>query len=206
MERENALERMPVDRKPGWSFYIAWVILTSVCMPAAFVISLFFDRIVTDLVGDYIYVNGVPHITEDYLALYFLVPITALLTGAVQYGILRRVLPRLGWWVPATLGGWLLGILLTGIAIPLQWMEPININPTFLLLGLSIGFSQWLVLRRRLSAAGWWIVANLLGWALLALVTGGNSFDQFGLFIVGFFPACTTAAVLAFLRKPVQLV
>jgi hypothetical protein len=58
-----------------------------------------------------------------------------------------------------------------------------------------------LVLRRRLPGAGWWIAANLLGWALLVLVTGGNSFDQFGLFIMGFFPACATAAALALMIR-----
>jgi hypothetical protein len=37
--------------------------------------------------------------------------------------------------------------------------------------GVSIGLTQWLVLRRQIRQAGWWIVASILGWGLgLALV------------------------------------
>jgi hypothetical protein len=202
MEQENTAKLMTVDRKPGWSFYIAWVFLTSLSLPVAyFVIALFIIRIVTSIIGDYIYVNGVQHITEDYLALYFLVPAMGLLTGAVQYGLLRRYLPRMGGWVLATTGGWILGTLLVVLFTRLQGTQQFNSDLAFLLLGLSIGIGQWLVLRRRLPGAGWWIAANLLGWALLVLVTGGNSFDQFGLFIMGFFPACATAAALALMIR-----
>ena len=72
-----------------------------------------------------------------------------------------------------------------------------------LLMGVSIGFGQWLVLRRHLTGAGWWIAASLLGWGVLALLNSGNSFDQFGLLVIGFLPACTTAGVLALLVKQI---
>jgi hypothetical protein len=205
MGQENTAKLTMVDKKPEWSFYIAWVFLTTLSIPAAFFIDLFLLRMVTSLVGDYIYVNGVRHITEDYLALYFLVPTMGLVIGAVQYGILRRTLPRMGWWAPATVCGWLLGALLTVIADRLQGRDPIDIKLAFLLLGLSIGFAQWLLLRRRLSAAGWWIAANLLGWGLLTLFSNGNAIGQYGLILVGFLPACTTAAALALLLKQTHL-
>jgi hypothetical protein len=205
MGQENIIKLTGSDHKPDWTFYVAWVSVTSLCMPAAFLISLFFDRIAVSLVGDYIVVNGVRHITEDYLALYFLVPITALLTGAAQYMLLRRYLPRMGWWVLATLGGWLLGMILISLSVRLGRMEPFNITLTFLLVGLSIGFGQWLVLVRRLPGSGWWIVANLLGWGLLILFNQGNAIEQFGILALGFFPGCTTAVTLALLMKQTQL-
>jgi hypothetical protein len=201
MKQENTLKLMTIDRKPGWSFYITWVLLTTVAIPVAFVIDLFLLRIVTSVIGDYIYVNGVQHITEDYLAMYFLVPTMGLLTGAVQYGMLRRLLPRMGWWVVATLGGWLLGTLLIVLFTRLQWMGPFNLAPMLLLIGAAIGFTQWLVLRRRLPAAGWWIAANLLGWGVLGLLNQGSSFDQFTLILIGLIPACATAAALALLAN-----
>jgi hypothetical protein len=192
---------MASDKKPDWPFYIAWILLTTLCIPAGFFAGLFLVRVLTSFTGDYVHVNGVRHIAEDYLGLFFIVPAIGLLIGAVQYGMLRRVLPRMGWWVLVTVGGWLLGMFLVSAFTRLQWMGPFNLNPIYLLFGLSIGFGQWLVLRRRVPAAGWWPVASLLGWGLVALVNRGNTIDQYGWLVLGFFPACATAAALALLVK-----
>jgi hypothetical protein len=200
-QQKNATALTGMDKKPGWVFYVAWIFFTSLCIPAAYFVCLLFLRVVITFLGDYIYVNGVRHITEDYLALYFLVPVMGLLTGVVQYGMLRRFLPRMGWWVLATLGGWILGMFLIALLIRLDWMTPSNLDLTLLLLGLSIGFGQWLILMHRLPGAGWWVAANLLGWGLLSLIFEGNFIDQYGLFTLGFCPACTTAATLALLMR-----
>jgi hypothetical protein len=200
-KQENMAVLLKMDKKPGWSFYIGWILLTSLSMLLAYAVVFFLLRFAISLIGDYIYVNGVRHITEDYLALYFLVPVMALLSGAVQYMLLRLYLPRMGWWVPATVGGWLLGMLLVSLLIQVHWMDPSNIELTFLLLGLAIGCLQWLVLMRRLPRAGWWIAASMLGWALLLLFTSGNSIGQEGLFFIGFFPASATAMALVLLFR-----
>jgi hypothetical protein len=71
-------------------------------------------------------------------------------------------------------------------------------------MGFSIGLAQWLLLRLRLSWAGWWIAANILGWGLLGLVTPGESIGQFGLLTLGLLPACATAAMLAWLMNEVR--
>jgi hypothetical protein len=171
--------------------------------------ALFFDlllsRIITLFVGDFIYVDGVRHITEDYLGMYTFIPIAGLLTGVLQYELLRRYLPHMGWWVTATIGGWLLGMFLTLIPGWLSWTNPLfNLDLAFMVMGLSIGVGQWLLLRQRLPQAGWWIGANVAGWGVLALITAGNSMGLFGLFIVGLLPACATALMLALLMKQVQ--
>ena len=194
-----------IHKKPEWFFYPAWIILTSLCVPIAFFLDLVVLRIVIRFVGVYIYVNGVRHITEDYLALYPFVPIVGLLTGVLQYGLLRHCLPRMGWWVLATTGGWLLGVLLILIPSWLNWTNAFsNIDLVFVVMGLSIGVGQWLLLRRRLPRASWWIGANIVGWGLLGLITVGNSIGQFGLFALGLLPACVTAIVLALLLNQVQ--
>jgi len=193
------------NEKPRWSFYAIWIILTLLCVPVAFFLCLFILGIIIHFVGDFIYVNGVQHITEDYLSLYVFVPVVGLLTGVVQYGLLRRYLPRMGWWVLATTGGWLLGALL--IAIPV-WLNrtdaSFNLDLAFILMGLAIGAGQWLLVRRRLPRAGWWIGANVVGWGLLGLITAGNALGQSGLFTLGFLPACATAATLALLMNQVK--
>ena len=187
-------------KKPEWLFYPAWIILTSLGVPIAFVLDLVILCLLTSLIGDYIYVNGVRHITEDYFAIYYFVPIVGLLTGALQFWLLRRYLPRMGWWAFATIGGWFTGTLLIVAVNRLRLTGPtINLDLAFILMGLSIGLGQWLVLRRGLPRAGWWIAANALSWGLLALIITGNSIGQFGLLMLGFIPACITAAAFAVL-------
>jgi hypothetical protein len=188
-------------QRPERSFYPVWILLTTLCIPAAFVLDLAVLRLIIDSVGDYIYVDGVRRITEDYLGVPIFMPIAGLLTGVLQYALLRRYLPRMGWWVPATLVGWSLGYLLIAIPGRVGWTDALlkNIDLMFLVMGLSIGLAQWLLLRGRLPLAGGWIAANILGWGLLRLVTSDNSVGQLGLLVIGLVPACTTAATLAWL-------
>ena len=200
------MEILPAHfKKPVWSFYAGWIILTSLSIPIAFAFSLVILKITTGIVGDFVFVNGVRHITEDYLSMYVFVPSMSLITGVLQYGLLRQYLIRMGWWVPATFAGWLFGVLLIAFPGWLGWTESSlnNLDLILLLMGLAIGIAQWLLLRRRLPLAGWWIAANGLGWGLLGLITPRNSLDQYGLVTLGFLPACVTAAMLVVLMNRV---
>jgi hypothetical protein len=206
MTHQANIEILPVNfKKPERSFYLSWIVLTAFSVPIAFFFSLIALKIVTNIVGDYVVVNGVRHITEDYLAMYALVPSISILMGVLQYVLLRQYLPRMGWWVLVTVAGWFLGVLLIALPGWLGWMDaPLNnLDLIFLMMGLAIGITQWLLLRRRLPLAGWWIAASALGWGLLGLITPGNSLDQYGLFTLGFLPACATAAMLALLMSRV---
>lgn len=188
--------------KPRWPFYLTWIILTSICIPIALMLNFAILAIIIYSAGDIITVNGVRHITEDYLLMVTFIPILGLLTGSVQYALLRRYLPRMGGWILATIGGWFLGILLIVLPGWLNWMDVgVNLDSSLLLMGLAIGTMQWLILRRRLPQAGWWIVANTAGWAVSALITTGNSLNQLAVFTLAIVPACITAAVLALLMK-----
>jgi hypothetical protein len=191
---------MTINRKPAWFFYPAWIILTALCVPIALGLYFVIIRGIMIFTGYY---------TEDALFYFVFVPTAGLLTGMAQFGLLRRYLPRMGWWVLATAGGWLLGLVLILLSIfqllPHIWgAEAIYrwwaFVLAFSLLGLSIGFGQWLVLRRRLPGAGWWIGANILGWGLLGLMTKDIR-DQYALYLL-LLPACLTAVTLALLLNP----
>jgi hypothetical protein len=196
---------VPARQKPGWSFYVIWVSLTTLCIPIGYVMSFIPLSIIIRFIGDYIYVNDVQHITEDYLGLYVIIPMIGLLTGLVQYGLLRPYLPRIGGWVLLTATGWLIGLLLIAISYWLKWIDPTRyFDVVFFLMGLSIGVAQWLLLRQRLPRAGWWIAANLAGWGLVALITTGNTIGSYGLLILGLFPACVTAGMLALLLQATE--
>jgi len=205
----HQLESNPMTaiKKPEWFFIPAWIIITAICVPIAFILYFAIIRLIITFVGDIIYMNGVRRITEDYLFRYLFPPIVGLLMGCLQYGLLRRYLPRMGWWVAVTLAGWLLGlVLILGItrALAFFWTNDVAydfliINWEFVALGLSIGVGQWLLLRRRLPRAAWWIAANIGGWTLFGLIVGNDSFDQYGLLALGIFPACVTAIALVLL-------
>lgn len=204
--QENAEILTTIHKKPEWFFYPIWVILTTLCVPIAFFIDLaIIMPVITRFVGDIIYVDGVRRITEDYLGMQVFVPTAGLLMGLLQYGLLRRYLPRMGWWVLATIGGWLLGLLLLLTPGWLNWTDAsIDIDLAFIVIGLSIGVGQWMALRRRLPRAGWWIGANVVGWGLLSLITSDTSLGQFGLLTMSFLPACVTAVTLALLMNQAQ--
>ena len=194
-------------KKPEWFFIPAWIILTTICVPMAFFLYFAIIRFIMIFVGDIITVDGVRHITEDYLFTYLFPPIVGLLTGCLQYGLLRRYLPRMGWWVAATVAGWVGLVLILGISSALGFFWPADvaneflINWAFVVLGLSIGVGQWLLLRRRLPRAAWWIAANMGGWALLGLLVSDGSLNQYTLLAVGILPAFLTAMALVSLMN-----
>lgn len=74
-----------------------------------------------------------------------------------------------------------------------------NAHLTFLLFVVFIGVGQWLVLRRRLLRARWWIVANVLSREMQALITLGHSMGQDSLALMELLPAYATVVMLALL-------
>jgi hypothetical protein len=50
-----------------------------------------------------------------------------------------------------------------------------QLTSAFFTLGAVVGLAQWLVLRKRASGKGWWILASAIGWPagwILALTVG----------------------------------
>lgn len=130
------------------------------------------------------------------------------LVGLLQWAVLRCCLRRLeAWtWVVATVVGQLagtavvtaavMGSLLSGAAegiaermggVALRYSTSFVTGALF---GGSVGAAQWLVLRRHLLAAAWWIVANMLAHAAAGAVS----------VIVGRGPSSTGILALALAR------
>jgi hypothetical protein len=84
-----------------------------------------------------------------------------LLIGVLQWVVLRRYLRQAGWWILASALGWAAG---WGIVIAVAQLEIGLLTEP--LLGAAMGMLQWLVLRRQLRQAGWWIVVSTLGWTV----------------------------------------
>lgn len=101
--------------------------------------------------------------------------------GWAQSRMLRRELPQLrtGDWIMATAAGagaaWGIGMLPSTFGRQLLELWPPLLVALGILAGVlllaTVGFAQWLVLRRHVNGAGIWVVANALAWiAGLAVV------------------------------------
>ena len=152
---------------------------------------------------------GQSRITEDYLLGYTLYPLFGLLTGLLQYLLLRRHFPKMGWWIVATFLGWLLPFVVLGLVSAIlpasldlrsTWAMVLSV----VLIGGSMGLLQWLVLRPRVRHAAWWILASILGWGLVRLVTGESISNTVDALAVVLLPPIVTAVALWLLLDRLQ--
>ena len=159
-------------RKPSGLFYPAWVALSSISIPISFAIYWALIFLVKEVVGDMRQVGGQSHITEDILLPYILWPTLGLVTGFLQYLLLRRHLPRIGWWIAATTLGWSLGLIGSRVLYR-TFYGTLDVNAIWFdilmtaLVGGAMGLAQWLVLHPRVRHAAWWILANVLSWGVV---------------------------------------
>ena len=90
--------------------------------------------------------------------------------GVAQWLVLREQICRAGWWVVASIVGWSMG---WGVGFPLTVSlferssvisDLVYVVAIWLGVGAWIGAVQWLVLRRQVHQAGWWMLASAVGW------------------------------------------
>ncbi len=102
--------------------------------------------------------------------------------GLTQWVSLRRHLQPAKWWIAASAIGLVVGLFAANSA-ELQWGDELqhlmynyNLPRTSqalllsavrgAIIGLGLGFTQWLGLRRQIGNAGQWVLASVVGWAL----------------------------------------
>jgi hypothetical protein len=126
------------------------------------------------------------------------------IVGMMQWLLLRLRTDRAGWWVLISALGLALCspirpfVLLS--ANPLDWVDffitfgLVGSVTVGAIIGTVIGATQWLVLRKWLHRAGWWVLASVVGLAVCAAV-----FDIVGLSVfvtVGYFFGTITSVAL----------
>jgi hypothetical protein len=145
------------NEKPGWFFYLEWVALNVIAVIMAWYITWAIMSLVTE--------------TDDSLLLYLLFPIIGLLTGVLQYILLRRYLPHMGWWIAATFLGWLMpfviGFIFSRLFIP--GSSTVRIVLGMIVLGTTVALPQWWLLRKRVQHAWWWVLVFGLAWGMVGL-------------------------------------
>jgi hypothetical protein len=93
--------------------------------------------------------------------------IAGLVLGLVQWPHVELHLIYARWWPLASALGALLGTLLgAGVGMLLQSLEWVASAAAVVVATTVLGVAQWWILRQQVARAGWWIVANALGWGL----------------------------------------
>ena len=165
---------MRIERtRAEWGFWLQWV-LTSIL---GFAMGAAIGNAVTDLI---------------FMALFGAVG------GFMQWLVLRRQITGAGWWVLASTLSFAIAPLaaIAGVMVMSQVMS-LDGNPLTapILLGVIFGvlsaIMPWLVLRRQLARAGWWVPAHLLG-SLLGGVLGIVTFHAVS--AIGFYQFAWAAA------------
>ncbi len=93
--------------------------------------------------------------------------IAGLALGLGQWPVLLKRLRGAAWWVLASVLGW-------GTIGFFYWLLPDSaiLNIPFVIFvsaAVLAAMGQWLVLRRQVRRAGWWIVGSAVGWLVMTL-------------------------------------
>lgn len=156
-----------------WGLWLQWILATIM----GFVVGLTVGGPIALIAG---------WLTGGILAFPMLGVMIATPVGLVQWLVLRQQIPRVGWWVLASITGAAVGgfvvdaivwvwpfvdaILRRHAAIVIvenwvvgYWVSNVVQMAAF---GASVGIIQWLVLRRHVYKAEWWILASTIAWSL----------------------------------------
>jgi hypothetical protein len=92
--------------------------------------------------------------------------------GTAQWFVLRRYFERVGWWVLLTFIGWVAywELINMNLLVKAQGIAFIPDLLNLAIFGVILGVLQWLLLRKKIHSAGWWVLANIVGMMLGSLV------------------------------------
>ena len=120
--------------------------------------------------------------------------------GIAQGLVVRRRIAPMRWWVLASIAGFGVG-LAAGEALALNLSAQVAGVLTGVIIGTALGIAQWLVLRRRLTQAWWWVLANIaawgVGWPLIRLVDDSAATPILIIYVVGAAGAAVAAIITA---------
>ena len=107
------------------------------------------------------------------------------MVGVLQWLVLRRQVAGVGWWVVASAAGWVVLMVMTWLGS--VGARAIMVGAAGMIVGVGVlagvvaggavggfvvGVLQWLVLRRQVARASWWVVATVVGQVTMAVMAG----------------------------------
>jgi hypothetical protein len=144
-----------LQNKSSWLFFLFWIIATVIGAVLGFAMSL--------NIGNRLPASPIASVI--ILAL-FSVNFAGIVATCLQWIVLSIFIKRsIAWLVTGSIG-WCFpfaAILLLFVHITGQSADLIAAG------GLTAGFLQWLVMRKWMPRAGWWVLANTIGWSLVVV-------------------------------------
>ncbi len=149
----------------GWRLWLWWVGLT--------IIGGLTGNFIADRLG-----LGISSRPTDEGILFSMLgsAVFGLLVSAAQWFLLRRIFSKSAWWLAAGTFGRAFGMLIGSIVLVLignQFKLQAGIWSTCIYLaarGAILGMSQWIFLKQWHTKAGWWVLANAIGWTLGSII------------------------------------
>lgn len=93
--------------------------------------------------------------------------VMGLVLGLFQWPVLYGVLRAAWWWIVASVLGWAVGFPLGVFAAQQLGLVEAGFGVvTGTVTGACVGLAQWLVLRRQVTQAGWWLPATIFAWGV----------------------------------------
>ncbi len=166
--------QMTPPTRPGWRFWLLWMIATIAGAAAGLVLVFPLNAILVAALGEG--KLGPWTTTETALIVVFKGAeggVMGIGMGLGQWLVLRDYLKQtLGW------------ILATGLVFFVQGAFMWNYytlavqvgTNTMLSFGIFLGLCQWFVLRGRVSYARWWIAISIAGWVLALALVAATAF------------------------------
>jgi hypothetical protein len=132
--------------------------------------------------------------------------IMGVVVAALQGAVMHKQLSHGKAWLVVTSIAWLLGIgLVRVISGQINWPDQnaeVWAASLHLFLGIWIGTAQWLLVRTRLTQAGWWLMASAVGWLSVGVLNGKSIDRPLDFLILGGLPALCTGASFMWLTRP----
>jgi len=150
-----------------------------------------------------------PNLNEDRVFGVLMFPIIATMFGVLQWLVLRKRIPKSGWWILATIIGLGGGVALATGAVQAfshitGMAEYWNFLPGLLLwslIGFFLALAQLPILWRHFRGSLLWLLASMIGWLVLGLIMGGTIDRNTDVFAFGAIPAMFTGLCLIWLMR-----
>ena len=133
--------------KPGWGFWLLWMLASAV--------------------GSVLLGKGMQFVDSELL-----VALLGLIVGIAQWLVLRQYVRKAGWWILASAIGWGVGFILAFTVIDLYFYfssEELALAVDGVIVGATYGLAQWLALHRLVHQAGWLLLllTNAVGLSIV---------------------------------------
>jgi hypothetical protein len=165
LRAEGSGVRAEPRRKPGWDFWLLWVLVNILGM---FVVDDLLFRVTQ---GSIRISYGIQTIVGRGIVEWWSsgLPLVGIAIGIAQWIVLHSYVGKKSWWwILTTISGWVAGLFFLGM-LPhyMIWsMKPVIAQALGgAAIGIFLGLAQWLFLRRQVRRALFWILVNMVSWA-----------------------------------------